>query len=177
MERPGWVWDLAAGMLASSTSLKALIWVICMPKCHATLFLHHDAVHVSWKGLCALQVMLVPEANLYPVPDEVTDKVAAQFSVSIPIRECYQHHRVLQGGSHFCKEFAAQCRTTQGCPTVSEAISGGGSMSQYDRGHAGDHTDCVCPNGGSRSSLRGQVAGTDSRGLISGAPDNQPGQA
>ncbi len=28
-----------------------------------------------------LQVMLAPEANLYPVPDGMSDKVAAQFSV------------------------------------------------------------------------------------------------
>ena len=38
------------------------------------------------RGVFALQVMLVPEANLYPMPDGVADKVAAQFSVSILLR-------------------------------------------------------------------------------------------
>jgi len=30
-----------------------------------------------------MQMMLAPEANLYPVPNDISDKVAAQFSVCI----------------------------------------------------------------------------------------------
>ena len=50
----------------------------------------------------ALQIMLVPETNLYPVPDEVTDRVAAQFSVSVLIMENHQHHGILQGSIEQC---------------------------------------------------------------------------
>ena len=52
---------------------------------------------LRWRGY-ALQVMRVPEANLYPVPDEVADKSAAQFSVGIPVTSQqyskYQHDRL-----------------------------------------------------------------------------------
>ena len=96
-------------LTVSSHALSSMFAEMCL----TSLIFHHVAVQITRRSLPALQVMLVPEANLYPVPDEVTDKVAAQFSVRIPIHDCYQHQRILRGRSRpLHKASATQCRIT-----------------------------------------------------------------
>lgn len=67
---------------AASAPALSLVSAVCL----TCLSLHLVEVCTSYIAFPALQVMLVPEANLYPVPDEVTDSVAAQFSVSVLVK-------------------------------------------------------------------------------------------
>ena len=83
----------------------------------------------------------MPEANLYPVPDEVVDKVAAQFSVSVPawnqpwasismtdfcrasLRQV-KHDRHLQGNTGVMWGLCNTLQITWGCSKVCGQISG-----------------------------------------------------
>ena len=126
-----------------------------------------------------MQMMLAPEANLYPVPDDISDTVAAQFSVCIlTLSRDYTWHDMLF--ACFTQTLAMPLMFT--AALAKATIVARTPIKLYEHLklssiYAGNDVDGVCPAGGSEGSHKGQMVGADSRGIISGTPDHQPGQA